>query len=100
MTEEERFEAWFQEQRRKSWGNGYGHREGQPVPPNWSMGYRALWREGWMARAAYKEPCKHPITNGSIYIDGTSHIVCAACGVVITDTRKRAADQGSAGESK
>ena len=52
MSEEERFEAWFQQKRRESWGNGYGRREGEPVPETWSMGYRAWWREEWMARAA------------------------------------------------
>jgi hypothetical protein len=49
MSDEDRFEAWFQELRRKSWGNGYGHRLGQPVPRDWGMGNRLTLLEGWMA---------------------------------------------------
>lgn len=60
MTEEERFEEWFQRRRRETWGNGYGHREGQPVPVNWSMGFKAEMREAWMARAADEATAGQP----------------------------------------
>jgi hypothetical protein len=51
MTEEERFEQWFQQERRRTWEASRVH--GDPEEPRaaWAMGLRCLYRDGWMARA-------------------------------------------------
>jgi hypothetical protein len=52
VTEEELFEQWFQQQRRKTWEASRAEWECKEPSAAWSMGMRCLYWEGWMARAA------------------------------------------------